>query len=242
LALLVELPRSNINSHSLIVKAKVNGYLYNGKAMSRHRTQPNSDVLAGTIRVISRVGPARFTLADVAAEVGLAPATLLQRFGSKRGLLLAVASQAATEVEECFSQARSPNRSPLAALNAALREMTQYARSPEEMANGLAFLELDLTDPDFHRLARRSSKAVLAGYRALLDDAIAAHELVACDTGRLARAIQALANGSMLAWAIHREGTLADWLRRDVATLLDPFRARNKRARRESASRLSQRA
>ena len=208
--------------------------------MSRHRTQPDSDVLAGTIRVISRVGPARFTLADVAAEVGLAPATLLQRFGSKRGLLLAVAEQAATGVEECFSQARSRSRSPMAALNATLREITRYARTPEEMANGLAFLELDLTDPDFRRLARRSSKAILAGYRALLDDAIAARELVARDTGRLARAIQALANGSMLEWAIHREGALADWLRRDVATLLDPFRARKNNVRRASASRLSQ--
>jgi AcrR family transcriptional regulator len=209
--------------------------------MSRHRTQPDSDVLAGTIRVISRVGPARFTLADVAAEVGLAPATLLQRFGSKRGLLLAVAGQAGTGVEECFSRARSLNRSPLAALNATLREMTRYTGTPEEMANGLAFLELDLTDPDFRRLARRSSKTILAGYRALLDDAIAARELIACDTGRLARAIQALANGSMLQWAIHGEGHLGDWVRRDVATLLDPFRARKNKVRRASASRLSQR-
>jgi AcrR family transcriptional regulator len=209
--------------------------------MSRHRTQPDSDLLAGTIRVISRVGPARFTLADVAAEVGLAPATLLQRFGSKRGLLLAVAGQGAAGVEECFSRVRSPKRSPLDALNTTLREMGRYTRTPKEMANGLAFLELDLTDPDFHRLARRSSKAVLVGYRALLDDAIAARELVVCDTGRLARAIQALANGSMLQWAIHGKGHLANWLLRDVATLLDPFRARKKKVRRASASRLSKR-
>jgi hypothetical protein len=129
----------------------------------------------------------------------------------------------------------------LAALNATLREMTRYTGTPEEMANGLAFLELDLTDPDFRRLARRSSKTILAGYRALLDDAIAARELIACDTGRLARAIQALANGSMLQWAIHGEGHLGDWVRRDVATLLDPFRARKNKVRRASASRLSQR-
>jgi AcrR family transcriptional regulator len=209
--------------------------------MSRHRTRPDSDVLAATIRVISRVGPARFTLADVGAEVGLAPATLLQRFGSKRGLLLAVAGQSTDIVAECFSQVRSQNPSPLAALDATLDEMTKYARTPEEMANSLAFLEMDLTDPDFHRLARRSSRAILAGYRALLDDAIAAGELVACDTSRLAHAIQALTNGSMLEWAIHREGPLADWLRRDMATLLAPLRARKKRVRRALASRLSQR-
>jgi AcrR family transcriptional regulator len=200
--------------------------------MSRTRTQPDSDVLAGTIRVISRAGPSRFTLADVASEVGLAPATLLQRFGSKRGLLLAVAARAAAGAEECFSEIQSRHRSPLAALNAALREMTRHTRTPEEMANSLAFLEMDLTDPDFHRLARRSSKAILTGYRALLDGAVAAGELVPCDTSRLAHAIQALANGSMLEWAIHREGALGAWLRRDVATLLAPLRTANKRGRR----------
>jgi AcrR family transcriptional regulator len=208
--------------------------------MSRHRTRPDSDVLAATIRVISRVGPTRFTLADVAADVGLAPATLLQRFGSKRGLLLAVAREGAAGAAECFSQARSGKSSPLSALNSALGEMTRYARTPEELANGLAFLEMDLTDPDFHRLARRSSKAILAGYRALLDDAIAAGELVACDTARLSHALHALANGSMLEWAIHREGALADWLRRDVATLLAPLRV-PKTGRRAAASRLSKR-
>jgi AcrR family transcriptional regulator len=200
--------------------------------MSRTRTQPDSDVLAGTIRVILRAGPSRFTLADVAAEVGLAPATLLQRFGSKRGLLLAVAARAAAGAEECFSEIQSRHRSPLAALNAALREMTRHERTPEEMANSLAFLEMDLTDPDFHRLARQSSKAILTGYRALLDRAVAAGELVPCDTSRLSHAIQALANGSMLEWAIHREGALDAWLSRDVATLLAPFRTAKKRGRR----------
>jgi hypothetical protein len=151
-----------------------------------------------------------------------------------------IARGCAAGAAECFSQARSGKSSPLSALNSALGEMTRYARTPEELANGLAFLEMDLTDPDFHRLARRSSKAILAGYRALLDDAIAAGELVACDTARLSHAVHALANGSMLEWAIHREGALADWLRRDVATLLAPLRVA-KTGRRAAASRLSKR-
>ncbi|MCA1563440.1 MAG: TetR/AcrR family transcriptional regulator, partial [Acidobacteria bacterium] len=40
------------------------------------------------IQVMARLGPVRLTLADVAREIGLSPATLVQRFGSKRGLLL----------------------------------------------------------------------------------------------------------------------------------------------------------
>ena len=58
--------------------------------MGRRKVTPDADVLTATMRVVNRVGPGRLTLADVAAEAGLAPATLLQRFGSKRGLIDAV--------------------------------------------------------------------------------------------------------------------------------------------------------
>src|SRR5580692_4125749 len=112
----------------------------------RTRLKPNSDLLLGAVRVIERLGPSRFTLADVGKEAGIAPATLLQRFGSKRGLLLAVASQGAAGVRAEF-------RSPLRAVEAVARCMAQMTKSPEALANQLAFLEMDLADPDFHRLA-----------------------------------------------------------------------------------------
>ena len=41
----------------------------------------------------------RLPLTDVADEVGLCPATLLQRFGSKRELLRALTAQAASQLE-----------------------------------------------------------------------------------------------------------------------------------------------
>ncbi len=200
--------------------------------MSRRKGTPDAAVLAATFRVISRIGPARLTLSDVAAEAGLAPATLLQRFGSKRGLLLAVAEQGAAGVGECFAQVRAAHRSPLAALCAAFEESTHMCETPETLANSLAFLEIDLTDPDFHRIALQNSKDMMAGYRALLDEAVAAGELVPCDTKRLVRALCALSSGSLLSWAILREGTVTQWLRDDIETLLQPYRARNKKRRR----------
>jgi AcrR family transcriptional regulator len=197
--------------------------------MGRRKVTPDADVLTATMRVVNRVGPGRLTLADVAAEAGLAPATLLQRFGSKRGLLLAVAEQSMAGVDECFARMRSAHRSPLAAVIASLEEMTHMCETPEALANNLAFLEIDLTDPDFHRLALENSRAMLAGYRALLDEAVAAGELVRCDTARLARALSAMAGGSMLNWAILREGTVTEWLRQDIETLLGPLRIAKRR-------------
>jgi len=191
--------------------------------MSRHKTTPDADVVMATIRVIQRLGPSRLTLAKVAREAGLSPATLLQRFGSKRGLLLAVAEQGAGAAPECFARLRAAHRSPLAALFAALEEMACLCESPEALANNLAFLEIDLTDPDFHRLALKNSRQTLAGYRALLHDAIAAGEIVKCNTVRMARALSAMAGGSLLSWAILREGTVTRWLRADIETLLAPL-------------------
>ena len=190
----------------------------------RPRTIDDAAILEAAGRIISRQGPARFTLADVAREVGLSAATLVQRFGSKRGLMLALACSARDSVDACFNAVRASNRSPLAAVLAAGTEMTRYVNSPEEMANHLAFLQTDLSDPDFYAVMLDNSRRIIAGYRRLLDEAVAARELVRCDTARLARAVDALAGGSLIGWAVSREGTAETWVRHDLNTLLEPYR------------------
>jgi AcrR family transcriptional regulator len=190
----------------------------------RPRTIDDGAILEAAGRIISRQGPAKFTLADVAGEVGLSAATLIQRFGSKRGMLLALARSARDSVEDCFKLVRASHRSPLAAVLAAGTEMTRYVSSPEEMANHLAFLQTDLSDPDFYAIMLENARRIIAGYQRLLDEAVAARELVPCDTARLARAVDAMAGGSLIGWAVYREGTAENWVRTDLHTLLDPYR------------------
>jgi AcrR family transcriptional regulator len=182
-------------------------------------------VVEAAARVISRLGPTEFTLADIAAEAGLAPATLIQRFGSKRGLLLELTRAAAGSVDGCFTMARAAHRSPLKALLASVLQMARMAETPQAMANTLAFLHLDLTDPEFRKSILAHSQATLAGYRALLDDAIQAGELRRCDTAALARVIGATTHGSLVSWAFFQKGRAADWLRQDLEVLLAPYRA-----------------
>lgn len=50
----------------------------------RPRRIDDAALLDAAGRVVSRLGPAKFTLADVAREAGLSPAALVQRFGSTR--------------------------------------------------------------------------------------------------------------------------------------------------------------
>ncbi|MBV9109825.1 MAG: TetR/AcrR family transcriptional regulator [Gemmatimonadetes bacterium] len=192
----------------------------------RTRTASDEEILEAVIRTVSRVGPAKLTLAQVAAEAGLAPATLVQRFGSKRGMLLAVSRYGIEHSDGWFAQARVANPSPLAALVESCVAAARWFDTPEALAHHLAFLQMDLTDSEFLALAAQASSGIRDGIRALLDEAVAAGEIAVHGTARLAAAVQATYNGSLLTWAIHREGTLADWLRRDLETLLAPWRPR----------------
>jgi AcrR family transcriptional regulator len=190
----------------------------------RPRETTDDAILEATSRAIARHGPARLTLAHVAAEVGVAPATLVQRFGSKRGLLLALARLGTASTAHQYAALRAAHPTPLAALFAVGDCMAGMAPTPEALANHLAFLHIDLTDPDFHHLALEQSRAAQAEVRSLLDAAVEAGELAPCDTDRLARLVQAVLGGGLLAWAILREGTAAAWLRQDLETLLQPYR------------------
>lgn len=189
----------------------------------RPRTVSDEEILAATARMIGRVGPVRLTLAHVAREVGLSPATLIQRFGSKRKLLLSLARQGEGDDGGFLEQLRAEGCSPLEAARAFLLCFAGLAASPKEMANHLAFLQIDLTDAAFHRITSRlfrSNQELLAG---LLADAKRGGEVVYADPQSLARLLLAVVNGSLLTWAVYREGEAATWLARDIDLALEPY-------------------
>ena len=177
-----------------------------------------------TMRVMQRRSPVDLTLADVAKEAGVVPATLIQRFGTKRGLLLAACRTAPGGVPEQFGAARAKYGSPLKTLIELYAECGGFASTPEAMANGLAYLQVDLIDPEFHAITLAQFTAIRHETKKLLDDAVASDELKPCDTGDLARLIQQVNDGAMLNWAVYRKGSLAAWLRRSLKGLLAPYR------------------
>jgi AcrR family transcriptional regulator len=195
-------------------------------------------MLRAAFRAIARLGPARLTLAEVAAEAGVSAAALVQRFGSKRALLLAAAADAASGADYVFPALRARHRSPVAALLGLADCMAFLGDSPVAIAHNLAFLYGDLADTELHRHARAYSRGMYAGIRELVGDALRAGELVRCDASRLARALQSTLNGALLGWAVHRDGDLASWLRRDLTAVLAPYRAprRASPARRATAA------
>jgi AcrR family transcriptional regulator len=207
----------------------------------RPRATTDAQIFAATHRAVSRLGPIRLTLAQVAAEAGVSPAMLVQRFGSKRGLLLAFAARGGSSEGDEMAAIRAAHSSPLAALRAFADCVAGLAPTPEVLANNLAFLQIDLVDPDFQKLADAHARSMRQEIRKFLDDAVKSGELEVCDTERLALAVAGMMNGSLLQWAIDREGNVRERMQIDLDTLLRPRlrtpRKQPRPARRASPSR-----
>jgi AcrR family transcriptional regulator len=197
----------------------------------RRRKAEDEDVFAALVRVMLRCGPAELTLAAIAAEAGVTASALVQRFGSKRALLLAHARHAAASGDIGFGTPLGERTaSPLHALRGVTAVHAKLAESPRAALRNLAYLQNDLADPPLRRHLLRMTRAARARYEQLVADAIAAHELRADTNVRaLARMIELTLNGSFLGWTIYREGAAADWLREDLDTLLAPYLAQSEK-------------
>jgi AcrR family transcriptional regulator len=207
----------------------------------RPRKASDEEVFAAVQRTMQRLGPAQLTLAEVAAEAGVTAGALVQRFGSKRGLLLAMMERMADWPAQFFGELRAAHGSPLAALYAYADCFAQMGETPATLAHHLSYLQLDLTDPDFFRFTSAQAHATRAELRALLDEAVAAGELSPdVDTATLARAVEVTVSGSLMTWAFYREGPMSAWMREDLDRLLAHYRratvGRSKRRRRTAGT------
>src|SRR5215470_3962075 len=166
----------------------------------RRRKAENADVFAALVRVMLRRGPADLTLREIAAEAGVTAGALVQRFGSKRALLLVHARYAAASGDVGVPVARPRSASPLAALRSVTAVHAQLAASPRAALRNLAYLHNDLADPVLRRHLLRSSRAARGHYEKLVGDAVAAGELRADTNAQaLARSIEVTLGGSFLA-------------------------------------------
>ena len=191
--------------------------------MPRTRTVSDEAILDAALDLAHRIGPARLTFAAVGAEVGLSAATLVQRFGTKRDLLLAADKRGVDRWVGAMGRATAA--SPLARVVEGLVLAVDDVATPELMANSVAMLQLDLADPDFHAETLRGARAVRAHIEGELRAALEADELRAgTDVASLATLVETAYHGAMIGWAIHRERSLADWMRGQVEGVLAPHR------------------
>ena len=192
----------------------------------RPRTVDDEAILVAATRVIGRVGPVKLTLALVAAEVGLSAAALIKRFGSKRRLLLAIAESGGNDPGPWIKRLRQRHGSPCAVLRQFLLGFASMASTPDEMAHHLAFLQMDLTDPDLRALARAVFVSNEVTVEGLLREAIDAGEVEGVDPAALAPVLLTVAQGALLTWAVYQKGGARAWVRRHIDIALRPYLTR----------------
>ena len=187
----------------------------------------DEDVFAAAQRAMSWRGPHELTLADIAAEAGVTPGRLVQRFGSKRALMVALSQRFAGSAGPTFAGLRAAHRGALATLRAYAACMADLAPTADALLRNLAYLQGDLADDVLRGHLVQNARAARREIEALLEAATAAGELRrGVDVRALARTVETVISGSLMTWATYREGKAADWIGRDLEAVLAPWLGR----------------
>jgi AcrR family transcriptional regulator len=196
----------------------------------RRRKVSDNEVFDATVRAMKRRGPHELTLADIAGEAKVTAGLLVQRFGGKRELLLALSERFARSAPTVFQQLRAAHREPLATLRAYAACMADLASTPDALSRNLAYLQIDLTDEAFRANLLTNARAVRHEIESLLRSAVLAGELRKdVDPRRLARTIETVINGSLMSWACYREGPASAWIRQELDSVLRPYIRQHRR-------------
>jgi AcrR family transcriptional regulator len=164
------------------------------------------------------------TLALIAGEAGLTAGALVQRFGSKHGLMVALSSAWSSGTPMLFAQLREAHASPLETVRAYADCIAQMGASPRELAHHLSYLQVDITDPQLRMNLRIQARAARTEISRLLKEAIVAGELVpTAHPATLARMIEVAISGSLMTWAAYQQGSARAWMRDDVNAVMHPW-------------------
>ncbi|RSN36771.1 TetR family transcriptional regulator [Amycolatopsis sp. WAC 04169] len=189
--------------------------------MARPRSITDERLLTAAGAVIGMVGPG-FTLAQVAAEAGVAVGTVAQRFGSKNGLLLALSRENTRSVVEAMREC-GELADPVEALRAAVVVVYEGLGDAQTAANHLGQLGVDIGDPGLRALLGEHFTAVEAELRKLVR--VATRDLPgAPGVVRAARVLLGVANGAALDWSIRPKGRIAERLGQDVDAVLTAWK------------------
>lgn len=177
--------------------------------MPRKRSVSDEVILDAALGLAETRGPAALTFSSLSAEVGLAPATLVQRFGTKAGLLQAALLRAWDLLDAATAAADAQaGDGPDGVVALVLALSGQY--DPSEDADQILLLREDLRDP----VLRARGQAWIATLEAAVERRLPG---AAPGVGRL---VVSLWQGSLTVWQFQRRGDLDLALGSSVAALL----------------------
>lgn len=180
--------------------------------MARRKSISDHDILDRALPLMIGAGPAGFTLAALAKEIGIAPATLLQRFGDKQTLIALVFARDNDRFVQWL--AALPAGTGAESVIAIYADGTNLFGEAASLADHLLWLREDIRDPALNRLARQR----FALFRA---EIVKRLPPLPIDADRAARLLDAQFHGAVIQWALEPQGTLAEFV---TGCLTDWFR------------------
>lgn len=180
--------------------------------MPRRKSISDDDILDHALPIMVAAGPAGFTLADLAKEVGIAPATLLQRFGDKQTLIERVFSRD-NERFVAWLKTLPVGVGADVVIRIYSDATTLFGDNPS-LADHLLWLREDIRDPTLNRLARHR-------FKLFRKEIVKRLPPLPIPTDRAANLLDAQYHGAVVQWALEPRGKLSDFVTR---SLKDVFR------------------
>ena len=177
--------------------------------MARTRSIPDTTIAHTAMELLVQRGPGAVTFAEVSQQCGLAPPTLVQRFGSRAGLLDAAAAALRTRLLEAFEA----NWQDTATAHLARLTDTLITIAPLQSAALHLSRETDLSAFSFELRKQISLRLAIA---------VEAGELPRCDVAQLARTLQIAFTGAVATAQIER-GDVALEVSEALSAQLDSY-------------------
>jgi AcrR family transcriptional regulator len=179
--------------------------------VARPRENTDDRLLDAADAVLAQTGSARFTLEMVAREAGVSAPTLVKRFGSKRGLLIASSQRWVDSID--LDDIGGPDEPILTTLHRLSVESYTDSDDADRAGNHVSSLSMDLGDPTLTRLLAVGWDKKRQQLEAVIHRAVADGELrTAPHPSAAARTLFALLEGTFLGWTVEPHGSLIDSL------------------------------
>lgn len=190
--------------------------------MPRHKKVDDASVLKMILDVIVQQGAMQFSLEDLSKKTTLSPATLLQRFGSKKNILHKALELANQDLKKDLMALDLANKSPLDEIINIYLELALPFAQPMDIANGLDILKLDISDKKLNDLTRKYFEIRRNKIESLICVAQERGELSSTITpDQIAWNLECLWQGSIMLWALIGKGGLPQWLKKRLLTYLE---------------------
>jgi AcrR family transcriptional regulator len=188
--------------------------------MARPQRHPDSTLIEAAAATIAAQSGA-WSLEDVARRVGMSPAAMIKRFGSKRGLLLAVVTTWVASIPD--APAARDVAEPVAELEALVRQHFSGIEGGSA-AGHLGLLLSELGDAEVRGLVAEGWRRQETLYAALLAVAREQGMLHGPPPDRAAALVMALLQGAALLWSVSPSGPLEEFQAGVLRTLLESWR------------------